>query len=419
MSDNEHRRGSTFLPLTALVLIILSSSCTRSATSKRVDLPQNNSFETELPEKNTEQRRAVAKNAKLFCEIAEECEPAVAMMTGLTENGVSRCTAFLISPTQIVTNDHCVELALEFEPDCSQSLFFQFTQPEKTVRCKQVLKRSQQIGVASNDYAVIELEEPMIDREFFKVSQTGFQEGELAKIYRIQPEGRDGELQGFQSLLKCQASYSTYLYPAIDSEKRSLMTFGDCITQGGNSGAPALKADGSVGAILQARSMVNPSDPATESLNPFLLDGNYGSIAIATHAYCLEKNCEQAPEQEVLPPNEFMKERFHSTAPELLEAQEGFSWKTFDEPILFKHFLEVPKCLNSPAPLVLSYTAYRLGINARLQSEWRVAKKAETEIAGIQVHYRPKYVGEKVIEYQSDEMNIPELAQLKVNRCQK
>lgn len=367
-----------------LLSILYGVGCGPTTSMNAVQSGRKDPVATESKQP-TEVQINAAKNGHLTCEFEGECEPAIALISVATGTGVSRCTGFLISDHEVLTNDHCLSTIPDRENACQGLVFAHFTH-DLHRSCKKISLRSHQNGINSKDYALIELNEPVKDRAAMRISKRGFKNHETATIFRVQTtqNTQTHNYDGIQTKLVCQASYSTIMDININSSKAPLMTFGDCAIQDGNSGSPILNENGEVGAINQGFLNVK-EDSFSELLKPYLLDEGYGEVALGTQLRCIPElvgsignACEGLKVFHALYPKEYMNTLGGFSETLLPKLPVGNTWKTFSSTHpMIKNFISVPDCISnrevhSPD---FSFTAiamsYRLGINARLQAEWR------------------------------------------------
>ncbi len=328
-----------------------------------------------------------AQNGYLKCDDPNECNPALALISIATPQGLARCSGFLISENRVVTNDHCVDFP-HLEQHCDQYAFIYFNGDVRRT-CSKVLFRSRTSGSGSKDYAIIELDHPVLDRKPLRLSNRGFFNHEKATIYRVQMTEDSQSLSygGVQSKKSCQASYSTMLTMNINDSLAPVMSFGDCPVQKGNSGSPILNANGQVGAILQSYLSLN-SDEISNQLKPFLLDETYGDIMLGTQIRCIPAlvgseiaQCKEESKLLALYPEPFLKSQKFD--PQLLPTLKGGDdWREYQllnsEPFV-RHYVTVPNCLTAKEVQNDSFSFYakllnfRLGITRFLQASWRAA----------------------------------------------
>jgi len=192
-----------------------------------------------------------AKYARLHC-ADRVCHPNTVMLSGVSSNGVARCSGVLISPNQVLTNDHCLHQPLSIGRGSCEGVLFVHTLYGESLRCESVLYHSKESGVDSEDYAVIQLKDTASRFTPLKFSGRGLKNGESVHLDRVQmyiaSDGSfDGQVQGIQ----CEARHRTLLYPAVNSADFPFMTFASCPIQAGNSGAPIFNQAGELTAILQ------------------------------------------------------------------------------------------------------------------------------------------------------------------------
>ena len=334
----------------------------------------------------TELQISAAKNGSLYCDFKDECEPALALISVATSDGINRCSGFLVSDHEILTNDHCLNSISDQNNACSGLVFAHFTNNVHR-NCKNISYRSHQSGVDSKDYAIIELDQPITDRKPLRVSRRGFNNGEVASIIRVQAteNTRDHTYNGNQNKLKCHASYQTLMNININSSNESMMSFGDCAIQEGNSGSPIFNESGEVGAIVQAFLSVKDEEFA-QQLQSYLLDHTYGQVAVGTQVRCMPElvglaanNCNSIKPIAALYPKQYLQDYGTFSLKKLPDPVFGLAWREIPVSDSFqKTYFSSPSCIsnsdirNGSFSFTSSAMLYHLGINSMLQAEWRL-----------------------------------------------
>ena len=366
-----------------------------------------------------------AKEGSLYCPFGDECEPALALISVATDEGLERCTGFLISETQVLTNDHCVAHSVAVENaiqhasniPCQGLVYAHFAKTNDhdqalNISCQTIQVRSFQTGIGNRDYAILKLSQPVRDRAPLRLANRGFRANERASIYRVQMQkSEEGTFDGIQTRLECPASYMTMLYPSVTTPDIPLMTFGDCAIQAGNSGSAAINSDGQVGAIIQGYLSVKQDPDILNQLQPRLLDQKYGQVAIGTQIECIPElnlsrtaKCGSIVNMNSMMPENYL-ELFSTFNPKRLPSAGSENvWKTIpsssdDE----KSYLKVPACVSNQAKTGAQYPAsemtYRLGINRFLQGEWRAMLEPDEK----QVNFKLTASSSFQAELQNDE----------------
>ena len=363
-----------------LSLILLTVGCGQTA---QVTANQTSDKKITAP---TEIQIKAAKDGNLTCAFSGECEPALALISIASGDGVDRCTGFMISDHQILTSDHCFS-SVPFEEGACQGRVFVHLTGDVHRGCKSISVRSHQSGIDSKDYAVIELDAPITDRKYLSVARRGFRADELGTVFRVQMTESPSLLayNGMQTKTTCKASYQTIMDINISSPKDPIISFGDCAIQEGNSGSPVFNESGEVGAVVQGFLNVKDDDLANQ-LKPYLFPNEtYGEVALATQTSCMQEIvgniavfCNPVKPLEALYPSKYVA-KFGGFLNSILPIiSTGESWVNFptardDQKI----FLSSPSCVRISEVMsgTFSFTSsevfYDFGINARLQAEWR------------------------------------------------
>jgi hypothetical protein len=200
----------------------------------------------------------------------------------------------------------------------------------------------------SVDYARVKLDRRITDRSPVKVAASGLRDGEPVLIHRVQMSGA-GNYGGVQGRLACEADHGTYVYPTVRESRSPLMTFGDCVIQAGNSGSPVLNAAGELVAIIQGYLVLRSDAEAYREIEPYLLEGHYGSTGLATQVYCVlgdsPEPCLDLPPQVNLSPSQFLASFGVFDEGRLPALENGWKWTEVPgKDPLMKLFRSHPSC---------------------------------------------------------------------------
>lgn len=363
--------------LILLFFMFLGSGCAKTPVLKTYDGIRKDPTELQIN---------AAKNGNLTCEFAGECEPSVALISVATAEGISRCTGFLISDHQILTNDHCLSSLPNTPSACKGIVFSHFTNNVHR-SCKSVSFRSMQNGIASKDYAIIELDLPITDRIPLKISRESFKNNEVATIYLVQPTQDEvtKTYNGIQNKIICQANFPTLVNVNISNKHEPLMSFGDCAIHEGSSGSPIINKKGEIGAIAQGYLNVN-DDEFSKQIGIYLLDESYGQVAIGTQMSCIPElvgivadRCNSVKPISPLYPKQFLDQYGSFKNERLPKLHSEQIWmEIFNKNQFYKTHVSAPACIpkNDLKLGKFSFTSkalqFHLGINSKLQAEWRL-----------------------------------------------
>ncbi|MBU6153533.1 MAG: trypsin-like peptidase domain-containing protein [Bdellovibrionales bacterium] len=204
MDGNLLPSGFFYYRTTLLLLFLLCSCGHRNVDLARGIHPdQIDSFSGEKTDRRAK-ARAAARSGVLQCTIEGECEPSIALVSVVTDQGLERCSGVLISEDRVLTNDHCVDKSLSLIGwstrhkglPCKGSVYVHFSgDGERSARhagCLEIEFRSGESGINSQDYAVIRLDQPITDRKPMKIAKRGFRDQESARILRVQMDQGGG-----------------------------------------------------------------------------------------------------------------------------------------------------------------------------------------------------------------------------------
>ena len=410
-----------------MVLILLSGAlegCGRlgSPVSKEVQPLRNDPIPGKGQIKvDLEKTRAAAKSGNLTCPFDGECEPSVAMISVVSPEGLDRCSGVLISEDEVLTNDHCVNQGVFMEGlensansiPCKDDLFVHFSEiggtPADHVGCAEIRVRSRETGLQSLDYAIIKLDRKISGRKPLDRSERMLQDREQIKIYRVQMDGaKSGKYDGAQAILECRVSYSTFLYPGVNSPSSPLMTFGDCAIQSGNSGSPVLNSEGKLSAIIQGYLSLKEESDLHKEVEASLLDDSFGQVGVGTQAPCIEglvnsdrSLCGSIPEIQSQSPNEFLTHSARWNPSALLpDPASGSQWMEISQSdASLRKFLMAPRCGGMEKFMSLEKD-FKVGFNRFFQAEWR--EKSSDGVLNKEFRMNSDQAGER-IAYQSND----------------
>jgi len=393
-----------------------------------------------IPAPTPEERAKLIEEAFVSCKTAEACHPAVGMLAVKREDSIGLCTGFLISPTTLVTNSHCMPRNLKSGDKCEDSVEILFPKtdqfPESRARCSELITISNHEDpkyLLSMDFAVLKLAST-IDRTSLTVSTNGINVDDALRVVSMTPVS-DTKPTGVIEAKLCKAVDKNYFASTFDNPFAPIVSFKDCATVHGNSGSPVLDTNGHVRAIAQAN--LDKAGLSREFGNS-LLD-RPADLGFATNLACvpLQANAtRQLPSQcSIMPTNQTAKDllinspKISETELEksLRETIEDFVNKATDEK---KHFgwtyllmtdgnkkimTPMPKCMQNldnwfaqtftrhwlwgyPTTTTEAYALpawnIRIGYNMYMQPDLRI----ENELSNVLVNvtYNPARLREKL-----------------------
>jgi V8-like Glu-specific endopeptidase len=363
-----------------------SGSSAQGQQMSRTDDPNDEAGDPTV--KPTRAQIEGAKNGQLFCNINNECDPAVVMISIATNTTVLRCSGFMISADEILTNSHCVANTYAAARGCSGLIYTHVaavgSAEAHTIGCQKIEFSSNPTGLESADYAVIKLKQSITDRSPLKLSNRGFNNGEIASVHRVQmlAQSSDDSMNGIQTFANCENVQKTMFYRSA-SPNTPINTFAGCLVQHGNSGSPMVNSDGEVSAVLQSFLQPNNSDAAgMAQANALALDSSFEPTIIGTQVHCISNffpgnHCDEPA------PDNFSPLPFAMTAQLANDAlptpSAGMEWRLasgLGESTIKAHdrFVLTPSCV-APTQLKASETfpvmVFERGLNSRFQAEWR------------------------------------------------
>jgi Trypsin-like peptidase domain len=205
-----------------------------------------------------------ASHPRLDCETAVECEPAVALLTGMQkDNGQDssritnyQCTAFLIDSQTVLTNRHCVPVHLREIPFASCRDWVWLTFPDstgaRTVACESVERISGRKELTGQDWAFLRLASVVRARPL-TLSHAGLPDRSRVDVRALNPVPRFDTLVARPHELRAEVINGSPAARYSNGDVASPQVLLDAAIVGGNSGSPVLDAQGKVVGLVDGR----------------------------------------------------------------------------------------------------------------------------------------------------------------------
>ncbi|MBC7692372.1 MAG: trypsin-like peptidase domain-containing protein [Methylotenera sp.] len=278
--------AASSLPLCGLAALLLLGC---SANPPPASTKRSHWDAARIATPSLEASNLLKSRGKVSCEDPDQCPAGVGMLLSSEDDGLSMCTAFLISPDVLMTNSHCVPEDLKAPYSAAQRkrliAMFPKTSHEhaETVNIEGVLEASTLDAnpeiYLEQDYAFLLLKKRS-SRTPFGVSFDGVPDNLTLFSARMQPQPGKGPVGEIQ-VRRCMAHQATYFTPSYNHNFAAVISFSDCSVDHGNSGSPLIDDQGKVRALLQeAQVDVNPNLLS-------LVDGKVLPAIYGTNLACL------------------------------------------------------------------------------------------------------------------------------------
>ncbi|MBC7692373.1 MAG: trypsin-like peptidase domain-containing protein [Methylotenera sp.] len=255
---------STPLPRLLILLSLATAlplACSRIQTAQHPHhpTPEAQARGSVISTSSLEESVSVMDQGQITCEDLDQCPSAAGMLLSATGDDAGACSAFLISPSIVMTNSHCLPADLKAPHTPAQGrlrMLFPETLADEgqTIEVAEVIDASNLHVSAdvleSRDYAFLKLakESP---RKPFTLSRAGVPDGLPLTSVRMTPQSKTVPL-GLIQVVQCQAHQKTYFLPRFSNNLSPVVAFSDCDVEHGNSGSALLDPQGNVRAILQS-----------------------------------------------------------------------------------------------------------------------------------------------------------------------
>lgn len=229
------------------------STATRPSASTHAPV-QSSAFQ--IPKETPQNARNFISRIQVVCdESNHDCHPSVAMLGAVHSMGAEVCTAFLIKPNQVLTNSHCVPVALKGPgSSCAGEIQLVFGD-QKRVGCSRIIVDSKyQRSEAIQDYAIIELAESLNDRQPFIVSDEGIDDETELTVIQVDPapevRSNEGYFFGKMRRQTCESMMDHLFNPIYQSRYSVDVSIKGCDLRPGNSGSPLIDSRGRIRGLV-------------------------------------------------------------------------------------------------------------------------------------------------------------------------
>lgn len=200
------------------------------------------------------------KGYPVQCEDPFQCPDYIAgIAVGVDKGSGKACTGFLISPTLLMTNLHCLPDSLQTAgAHCKESIRIYFPKTSRynaeEIECEQVSR----VSPASltiplvPDYAILTLTKSL-SRPPVSISTEGISDNERLSIYKVDPSEKGD--RGTLKKIECSAVQRSVYNPLFTEDRHAIVSLIPCSVIPGNSGSPMISSTGKAKGIINSTTL--------------------------------------------------------------------------------------------------------------------------------------------------------------------
>lgn len=200
------------------------------------------------------------KGYPVQCEDPSQCPDYIAgIAVGVDKGSGKACTGFLISPTLLMTNLHCLPDSMQSPgTSCNDSIRIYFPKTsrynDEEIECQQVSRVSSaslKIPLVP-DYAILVLGKSL-SRPPVSLSTEGISDNERITIYKVDPSDKGD--RGTLKKIECDAVQRSVYNPLFTEDRHAIVSLIPCAVIPGNSGSPMISRLGKAKGIINSTTL--------------------------------------------------------------------------------------------------------------------------------------------------------------------
>jgi hypothetical protein len=199
--------------------------------------------------------------SQVTCSGVDACNASVGLLSVTANGQTNHCTAFLSSPTEIMTSVQCLPAGTGVGALASGEVLISFPgltgdQNHGAAVSEEALNVTSVISIDASGYASLLLEQAIADRAPLPLSLDGFPINSSFIVTSIATSessasgDSSGALAGVMSSVHCETAMNSAALPAYDQNETEQSALAGCTLSAEAEGAPVMSLDGSVRGVV-------------------------------------------------------------------------------------------------------------------------------------------------------------------------